>query len=327
MKKLFSTFLPTLLASGLIFGSAVGEATPPTPPTPPTAPRPPRPPRPPRTGGVNVTIHDGQVQITGLDLIAGQVDAQIARAIAQIDSDPNIPAKVRSKLKARLEKLRGKMAKRLAKLDVKDLDQLKDELESFGDEFGAEMDDFGREMDDFGQGMDDFGKGMEEWGKEFGKEMEKWGEQMGRDVQKQVQKSMKKGNQSIWAPDDSDDDDEDMPSGMPDMDPDDMQDAVRDLGQLNLSAQQRAQLKSLRVDSDAKVAQAKQNLERASENLKRQLANPNASEADISRSIDMVAQQEAAIRKARILAWVNARRLLDDAQRQKVEGAVRGRSH
>jgi hypothetical protein len=114
---------------------------------------------------------------------------------------------------------------------------------------------------------------------------------------------------------------------MPDMDPDDMQDAVRDLGQLNLSAQQRAQLKHLRADSDAKVAQAKQNLERASENLKRQLENPNASEADISRSIDMVAQQEAAIRKARILAWVNARRLLDVTQRQKVEGAVRGRSH
>ncbi|NVB78001.1 MAG: hypothetical protein HOV81_06355 [Kofleriaceae bacterium] len=335
MKKLFTTFLPTLFAGGLIFGSALGQADDgrmPMPPSPPSAPVPPRAPKPPKApkagGGVSVQIHDGEIQVNGVNIagLAGQVDGQIAGAIAQIDSDPNIPPKVRAKLKAKLERIRGKLSKRLAKLDVKDLDQLKDQLESIGDEIGSEMDDFGREMDEFGQGMDEFGKGMEEWGKEFGKEMGKWGEQFGKDVQSQVMKGLAKGKQWHIQVDD-DDDDEDMPAGMPDMDDDDMHDAVRGLGQLNLSQQQRQQLKSLRADSDRKVEQAKRNLERESDNLKRQLENPNASEADIARSIDAVAQQEAAIRKARILAWVNARRLLDDSQRRQVEGAAKGRSH
>lgn len=332
MKKLFTTFLPTLLAGGLIFGSALGQADDRRPPPPgsPVAPVPPRPPMPPRPpsagGGVSVQIHDGELQVNGIDIsgLASQVDGQIAGAIAQIDSDPNIPPKVRAKLKAKLEKMGRKLSKRLAKLDLKDLDQLKDQLESIGDDIGSEMDDFGREMDEFGKGMDEWGKGMEEWGKEFGKEMEKWGEKFGQDVQRQVQKGLAKGKQ--WHIQ-VDDDDDDMPAGVPDMDDDDMRDAVRDLGQLNLSQQQRQQLKNLRADSDRKVDQAKRNLERESENLKRQLANPNASEADIARSIDAVAQQEAAIRKARILAWVNARRLLDDSQRRQVEGTVKGRSH
>ena len=43
---------------------------------------------------------------------------------------------------------------------------------------------------------------------------------------------------------------------------------------------------------------------------------------EMGKSIDAVTQQEAAIRKARILAWVNARRVLDDAQRKKVEAAA-----
>lgn len=271
---------------------------------------------------MSVTIHDGQVQINGIDVIAKQVDAQIAHAIASIDADPNIPAPVRAKLKARLEKMRAKAAKRIAKLDVKDVDQLGEELESIGEDIGSEMEDFGKEMDEFGKGMDDFGKGMDEWGKG----MEKWGEKFGKDFQKQMedkvrQKMQQGGNWQVHI--DGNDDDNDMP----DMDDSDMQDAVHDLGQLNLNTQQRTQLKTLRAESDAKVAAATANLERASESLKKQLENPSASEADISRSIDAVTQQEAAIRKARILAWVNARRLLDDSQRKQVEGAVKGRSH
>lgn len=60
----------------------------------------------------------------------------------------------------------------------------------------------------------------------------------------------------------------------------------------------------------------------ASDALKKQLDNPATNDADIARSIDVVTQQEAAIRKARILAWHDARRVLDDAQRRKVEDAA-----
>jgi Spy/CpxP family protein refolding chaperone len=126
--------------------------------------------------------------------------------------------------------------------------------------------------------------------------------------------------------DDDRDDDDDVVGNFDfdmDDDDDDIADAVKDLGDLNLKPQQRDQIRKLRLDSDAKVAAAKRDLDRASEQLEKQLDNPAASDADISRAIDAVAQQEAAIRKARILAWHNARRVLDDAQRNKVQGAAK----
>jgi multidrug resistance efflux pump len=98
---------------------------------------------------------------------------------------------------------------------------------------------------------------------------------------------------------------------------------VRDLGDLKLKAPQRDALRKLRAESDAKVANAKRDLDRAEAQLQKAIENVNASDADIARAIDAVAQQEATIRKARILTWVNARRMLDDSQRQKVEGAAR----
>ena len=97
------------------------------------------------------------------------------------------------------------------------------------------------------------------------------------------------------------------------------------MGKLNLKPAQRDQIKKLRADSDAKVATAKRELDKASETLKKTLENPAASQAEVERAIDSVTQQEAAIRKARIVAWMNARKILDDGQRKKVEGAAKGR--
>jgi hypothetical protein len=191
-------------------------------------------------------------------------------------------------------------------MDVKDMDELGEELGRLGEEIGEEMEQFGEEMDQFGKDMDQFGKDFEkQWSKDFGKQFRKQ-----------------------WGPHGPQDHDVDVDIDLPDMpDPADVDDdIVRDLGDLSLSQPQRDQLKKLRTDSDAKVAQAKQALEKASDALEKQLKNPNASDADIARSIDAVAQQEAAIRKARILAWVNARRMLDDGQRKKVEGAAKGRT-
>jgi len=322
--KLFTTILPSLIVGGLLFGSVVGSADDgrpaPTPPTPPTAPLPPgtpaapKPPKPPKApkaphaaggfgSGVNISIHDGKVSIEGVDQL---VDAQINAALAQVAADPRIPAKVRDKITKRLEKIRMKVKTRVSHMDAKDMDEVGEELGKLGDEIGDEMEDFGKDMDQWGQDMDQWGKNMDQWGKDFGKNF---------------QKNFKGPGAPVMGSHDDADDNADMPD-MPD--PDDVDDdVVRDLGDLSLSQPQRDQLKKLRVDSDAKVAQAKQALQKASDSLEKQLQNPNASDADISRSIDAVAQQEAAIRKARILAWVNARRMLDDDQRKKVEGAAK----
>lgn len=297
-----------LIVGALLFGSAVGQADdgrapPPPPPTPhvqpvPRPPRAPRPPMPPRNGsGFNVQIQDGKIQISGLE---GMVDAQINAALHGISNDPNIPPQVRAKVTARLEKVRQKVKKKIAKLDATDPERLGEELGALGEEIGAEMEQFGEEMEQFGEEMEKFSKKFE---KDFGKQLGK--------VHVDV--------------DHDDEDDEDDEDEEDDHDIDVA--AVRSLGDLKLKAPQRDALRKLRADSEVRVANAQRELERAEASLQKSLENPNASDADIVRAIDAVSQQEAAIRKARILTWVNARRMLDDGQRKKVEAAAAKGKH
>ncbi len=286
-----ASLLSSVLAGGLVFGSAFSSAdrgaapAPPPPPTAPTAPRASNAPKAPGKG-----IH---VKVDGLDEM---IDGHIKDALDSVSRDRNVPPAVRAKITKRLEGIRKKVRARVG--NGSNLDP--EELGELGEELGREMEEFGREM--------------EEWGEEFGEDM---------------QRRFGNFDVRIGVGDDDDDDDDDddhhrPPS--PDDDPDDIDDAVRDMGKLNLQPGQRDQIKKLRTDSDAKVTAAQRELDRASETLRKQLETPGASDADISRAIDSVAQQEAAIRKARILAWVNARRILDDAQRKKVEGAAKRKS-
>ncbi len=124
-----------------------------------------------------------------------------------------------------------------------------------------------------------------------------------------------------------DDDDDDLPGTSADDDDSDADDAAADLGDLSLQPQQRQQIAQLRADTQRQVEAAKRALDQASANLERQIANPSASDAEISRAIDAVTQSEAAIRKARILSWHHARAILDDTQRSKVEGAAARARH
>jgi hypothetical protein len=144
---------------------------------------------------------------------------------------------------------------------------------------------------------------LDDIGEEIGREME----DMGKDIEK-------------WVGDDDNDVDVDA-----DADDDDLDDAVKAMGNLKLKGPQSDQIKKLRTESDAKVAAAKKELEQASKQLQQQLDNPATSDADLSKSIDAVAAQEAAIRKARILALHGARRVLDDTQRKQVDTATKGK--
>jgi hypothetical protein len=263
----------------------------PAAPATPPAPRAPRAPAAPHSGGgVSVQIHDGKIQIDGVsDLVDGAIhDAQDAIKTS------GLPADVRDKLQKRLDKVKDTVKNRLSHLDASNLDQLGDELGKMGDEIGKQMDEFGKEMEKYGKGSN-FGKGWSGHGGHF-----KWDS---KDKDK----------------DDDDDDDADLPSAPDVDDADDLDDAVKSLGDLSLKPPQREQIQKLRAESDRQVAAAKKQLDQASDTLKKQLDNSATSDADIARSIDAVTQQEAAIRKARILAWHSARRVLDDAQRKKVE--------
>lgn len=298
MSKFFTTILPSLLAGGLLFGSALTDAqpAPPAPPPPPHAAIPPKPPKAPKAPKVDIDIDLGDLD--------KMIDAQIKYALDALGNDPNVPPQVRDAVRQRLEKVRIKVKKRLAKVRPGDLDQLGDELNQMGEELEEEMEKFGEDM--------------EKWGEHFGKQLEQ------KLKQKHVFKQQWGQN---WGQHDHDDDD-DLPRVLVfgDDDDDDLDDAIDDLGNVKLQPHQREALRRLRSDSDAKVARAKVQLERASDALERLLEETNASDLLIGQAIDQVTRLEAEIRKARILAWVNARKLLDDTQRKRVERAARGRS-
>jgi hypothetical protein len=341
IRTLFTIVVPSMIAGGLLFSSAPGRASagdremfgywpaasdassplvaqgpkPPTPPAPPAAPTPRTPPTPktppaapapvpPKRGaggGVSVSVNNGKVSIDGIhDLVLGQLDT----ARDSIRNNQAIPKDVRDKIVGRLDKVRASVDKRLKNISVTDFDQLEREMEAMGEEIEAAM-----------EGLDE--------------DLEKIGDKIGKDVAKQLGKDFgKKWNKGFKFDFDSDDDDDDDDLGsvdVPDVDDDDddMKDAIKDLRDLALDKTQKEQINKLRADSDQKVAAAKKQLDELSGKLQTALGNPATTDADISRMVDQISAQEATIRKARIVAWAQARRMLTDAQRKRVEDAAK----
>lgn len=332
VRTLFSVVLPSMLAGGLLFTSAFGHAAagdtqlgfwpaasdattpgagklpPPKPatPAPPTTPRPPRttptppnpptPPTPPRPikagGGVSVSVHNGSIQIDGIkDMVLGQLD----HARTALRSNPQIPKDVRDKLLGRLDKVRVTVDKRLSNLKLTDLDKLEEEMEKMGAEIEEAMEGLDEEMSKLGDKL------AKDFGKNFGP------------------------NFHVDFDHDHDDDDDDHIPMAPDVDidadDDDMKDAISDLRDLALKPAQRDAITKLRNDSDKSVATAKRQVDELSAKLHMALRNPATADVDVARYVDQISAQEAVIRKARILAWVQARRVLDDGQRKKIEDA------
>lgn len=333
IRTLFQVVVPSMLAGGLLFGSSFGHASagrddliaywpaandvtatgtarkvPPAPPTSPTPPAPPPPPTPPRGshgagGGVSVTIKDGKVQIDGVrTMVTSQLDA----VRAQLKANQTIPKDVRDKILARLDKVRATVDKRLANVNTTDPDKL-----------GEEMDRMGEEIDQAMEGFD--------------RDMESYGDKLSRDIQKDVAKSLAHvGNINVHIDSNDDDDDDHDTADVPmapdvdiDTDDSDLRDAIQDLKDVALKPAQRDAIGKLRADSDKTVSVAKKQIDDLSTKLHTALGNPGTSDTDIARYVDQISAQEAAIRKARILAWVQARRVLDDAQRKKIEDAAK----
>lgn len=90
-----------------------------------------------------------------------------------------------------------------------------------------------------------------------------------------------------------------------------------------LKPDQKDKINKLRSDSDNSVRAAKKQMDDLSQKLQTALGNPAVTDAEIGRLVDQISAQEATIRKARIQAWAQARRVLDDAQRKRVEDAAK----
>jgi hypothetical protein len=332
---LFTIVVPSLLAGGLILGSSFGRAdvtvtrdgqtivipTPPTPPTPPTDPwgAPSQRHQHQHQHHMSVSIHDGKVQIDG---VRETVNDALKQARSMIESNPSIPPDVRARVLSRLDRVNGIVDRRISKLKTTDIDQLGEELGRMGEEIGNAMDGLGEDLS-------------------------KLGDKIGKDVAKQIQKSFKhmaphavqtddsndsaddnKGNSDSDSDSDSDtDSDNDSATAVPTataMDPDDdaAKQAIVKLGNLSLDSHQRAVIAQLRTDTERRVSAAKQEIDRLSDTLRVALDNPASSEAEVGRYVDQISAQEATIRKARINAWMSARRVLSDDQRAQVSGAA-----
>jgi hypothetical protein len=340
MSRLRTTFkivIPSMLVGGLMFGFQFGHAAgggdeafgfwpatadvgsthavpkapkpprrgPPAPPAPPTPPTP----LPGAGGGISISVNGNKVQVHGID---GMVQGQLEAVRQMVRNNPNIPKDLRDKIFSRIDRVKGIVDKRVKNLKVSDLDRLEEELE----EMGAELE----------QAME----GLEE-------DLEKLGVKLGKDFAGKLAKGKLKidlGKQKhLPDHDDDDDDDDDVDDSdfdsipmSPDVDDDDMRDAIGDLKDLALSPNQKDRISKLAADSDRNVAEAKRQLDAKSDQLEAALADSRTSDSAIARMVDEISGHEAQIRKARLLAWVNARRVLDDSQRKKIEAAAQKRT-
>jgi hypothetical protein len=333
VRHIFMIVLPSMIAGGLVFGPALSQAhdgrdnliayaddggttsdvprraerprtaQSPAPPAPPTPPRPPRPrPAPTPTPGINVTVNGNKIDISGIE---GMVRGQLDGVREMIRNNPNIPPHLRTKILARLDKLRGTVDKRLAKLKGKSLEQMGEELEQMGEEIEQAMD-----------GFED--------------ELEQLGDQIGKDLGKNIEKNLKNKNFKFKF-DYDDEDDEDVADALPmapdldDVDDGDMREALNDIKGMAIKPQQKEQIARIRADADRTVSAARVRLDELSKKLEGALADPRTNTGEIERYVDQISAQEAAIRKARIVSWVKARAVLDDGQRKKIEAAANKR--
>lgn len=283
------------------------------PPMPPMPPSPPSPHSRNHGRGVSVSIHDGKIEVDGIEEL---VQDQLERVADVLDNIPDLPPDVRERVKGRIRSVRDKLRARLGKLKSVDLDKIGPEMERMGDEIEKEMEGLDRDLSQFG---DKFGKNFaQKFGKDFAKSFGPSRVTGGHDR-----------DDSDDADDNDDDDkDKDAVELPPDRDtdaadPSDMGPGIDDLKNLVLNQTQKVQLAELRVDSDRRVADAKRELETMSERLHDALGNDRADAEDIATQIDLISQKEATIRKARILTWLKVRGMLDKDQRKKVEAAAK----
>jgi Spy/CpxP family protein refolding chaperone len=304
---------------------------PPAPPAPPGTPVPPGgwhghpPPLPGRPAGgrFSITIRNGKVHIEGLDGFAQHHLESVRRMIL---NNPDIPPAVRDKVLARLDRARSIVERRVRSLPATDADKLGDELEKMGDELEKAMEGLEEEMEQLG---DKLGK---DFAKKLGKDLAKGlrpgirihpGHDHDHDHDGDADDDHDGGDDDDGGDDGDDDDDDGDAAAGPDAD---ARSSMRDLPDLTLQPAQRAQIVKLRAGYEQQITTARKQLDDASKRLEIAIADPKATDADIARYVDQVSLHEATIRKARLLTWVNARRLLDDAQRKKIEDAA-GKRH
>ncbi|HVK88067.1 MAG TPA: Spy/CpxP family protein refolding chaperone, partial [Kofleriaceae bacterium] len=100
---------------------------------------------------------------------------------------------------------------------------------------------------------------------------------------------------------------------------DDYDDFDVDLDELQLTKAQRAELRRIGRDQQVVIAPAEQKIHELSRELRKVVDEINADEGQVGRLIDQISAEEAKVRKARITAMTRTRKVLNEAQRRKLD--------
>jgi FtsZ-interacting cell division protein YlmF len=208
--------------------------------------------------------------------------------------------------------------KHIKNLDTSDLDKLDDQLEKMGDDLEKAMEGLDADMAKLGDKLSkDLAKNLgKDMFKDFAKQKFKFGPDSDDDDDNDHD------NHANDTDDHDGTDDDDLPNASADADDADLRAAVDHLKNFALKPAQKDAIAKLRASADAKVAGEQRALDEASKQLETALANVNTRDEDITRAVDRITAHEAAIRKARLLSWVQARRVLDADQVKQLEDAT-----
>lgn len=290
------------VVTGALVAVALAQPSPPPPPAPPAPPAaaakpapPPKPPAPPKPGAssrswrFNGSIDDAKLK--------AELQRGLDEAIAEITSNKHIPAAMRDQLLKTLKQARQSG-------DVTDL-----------------------------AGLADLARGT--WGKDLRKQIEKEVEEALRDAGIDAKLSGKgngfridlgKGGNS-WSWDWNDDDDDASPFDDPDLawlpfytpgstppsgfgpDPRDL-DLDLDLDDVQLDAGKIAALEKISADERKVTEPAQRKVEELGRQLQRVVGGANPNQAEIDRLVDAITAEEARIRKARLGALTQARKVV-----------------
>lgn len=317
LRRVLVLVVPALVAGALVATASLGQAQPTPRPAPAPAPAPAKPPRRPTAVVVGGPLAEH---------VQAQVRAEISRAMAELEANPDIPPKVRAKVLKALGKLQ--------RTDVTDLAKLGDALRGMTDELEGLTD----QLEDLPDIQGEIDRALRSAGLHGGH-----------------------GAIVIGSDDDSDLDDLDIdvdvdlalddqtgawtvppvppappaPPAPPvvgrhgvqapmadDADPLDALDDLEvdiDLDDVKVSPDQGKKLREiLKVERDARVAAASR-IEDLSRDLKTALADVNVDESRIKDLVGQITDEEARIRTARLVAMVKTRKILNQQQRGKVE--------
>ena len=315
-RTLLAVLIPVALAATSLLaisgnghaGPNIAPTPPPAPPVGPRAPKPPKAPKPPDpddaalAGAISMAIRGAH----------SLVDEKLAESRAQIASAQTIPAPMKATILKRLDEAKRMVDQRMTNFHASSMDDFSAQMDGLGNDIGAMMEGLGADMDKLAPQLEHFGKGNFSFHDTHDDDTE--------------------APEPAEVDDDSDDLDDATGTlpGVPSIGSTpgamsvnvDHYDVTMDPAALKLKPAQRDALRLVLADEQHIVEPASARLDIESKHLEETLAAKVVDEAAAARFVDAMSAEETTIRRAKVVAWAKAKKILDDDQRAVLNQAV-----